>query len=189
MIRLVTGGAASGKSEWAEHLLLAAGGSPRIYVATMLSRSAEDAARVARHRAMRAKKGFVTVERPLDLAGWECPAGAAVLVECMTNLLANELYEPGGAGKEAPAAIVKGIRRIASRAEVLIIVTGEVFSDGIPYDPDTMRYISMLGKINCEIGKKANVTEVVCGMPLLVKEEQDESTGAKTGHAPDSGKM
>lgn len=189
MITLVTGGAASGKSEWAEHLLLQARGVPRIYVATMLCRSAEDGVRVARHRAMRAEKGFVTVERPLDLAGWECPAGAAVLVECMTNLLANELYEPGGAGEDAFAAILSGIRRIAARAGELVIVTGEVFSDGIPYHPDTMRYISLLGRLNREIARKSTVTEVVCGIPLPVKEEQDEGTGAQTHSVPGNGEM
>lgn len=175
MIALVTGGAASGKSEYAESLLLAAPHHPRIYLAAMISRGPEDAARVARHRSLRAGKGFATVERPLDLAGWECPAGAAVLLECVTTLLANEMYEPGGSGGDAARKILTGLRRLAARAGTLVAVTGEIFSDGRNYDAGTMEYITLLGYINREMASMANrVTEVVCGIPLSLKEDRDE---------------
>ena len=67
MLILVTGGAASGKSEHAERLVCEKAQS-RLYLATMqpFGKSAE--ARIARHRALRAGKGFATVERTLDLA-------------------------------------------------------------------------------------------------------------------------
>ena len=67
MLILVTGGAASGKSAHAERLVCEKAQS-RLYLATMqpFGKSAE--ARIARHRALRAGKGFATVERTLDLA-------------------------------------------------------------------------------------------------------------------------
>lgn len=170
MTALVTGGAASGKSAHAEGLILASPHRPRIYVAAMLSRSREDAARVERHRALRADKGFQTVERPLDLAGWQCPKGAAVLVECMTNLLANERYEPGGAGEKAAEAILEGVERIMARAGTLVVVTGDLFGDGVGYDADTARYLAQLGEINRGIAAAADyAAEVVCGIPVLLK--------------------
>lgn len=65
MFVLVTGGAASGKSAYAENLLLRSPASPKCYLATMLAQDAESRARVERHRAMRKGKGFLTLECPL----------------------------------------------------------------------------------------------------------------------------
>ena len=61
MMTLVTGGSGSGKSEYAERLAVA-GGTPRIYVATMIPWDDEGWRRIEKHRAMRAGKGFETVE-------------------------------------------------------------------------------------------------------------------------------
>ena len=66
MLTLVLGGAASGKSEYAESLVLRTTG-PRYYLATMQVWDAECAARVEKHRKMRAAKQFETVECPLHL--------------------------------------------------------------------------------------------------------------------------
>lgn len=38
------------------------------------------------------KKGFETAERPVDLGELFVPEDGAVLVECMSNLAANEMY-------------------------------------------------------------------------------------------------
>ncbi len=61
MIALVTGGAASGKSAFAERLATALPG-PHTYIATMRHGDAETEARIDRHRSMREGKGFTTVE-------------------------------------------------------------------------------------------------------------------------------
>ena len=97
MTALVFGGAASGKSGWAEDLICALPRTgPLIYLATMEPWGGEAAARIGRHKALRAGKGFsCTVERPRDLAGWAPPAGSAVLLEDLGNLAANELFSGG----------------------------------------------------------------------------------------------
>ena len=90
MLILVTGGAASGKSEHAERLVCEKAQS-RLYLATMqpFGKSAE--ARIARHRALRAGKGFATVERTLDLANLRLSRQYdGILLEDLGNLLANE---------------------------------------------------------------------------------------------------
>ena len=97
MLILVSGGAGSGKSEFAEGLIAASGLEKRVYLATMKAWDAESVRRVEKHRAMRAGKGFVTVERPEDLAGLDLPAGCAVLLEDLSNLTANEFSGNGAA--------------------------------------------------------------------------------------------
>ena len=111
MFTLVIGGAASGKSEYAEELILASPLRPRIYIATMEPFGAEGQARIARHRELRRGKGFQTVERYTGIAGLKLPAGGAVLLECLGNLAANELYSPAGAGtaEGAASAVADGV--------------------------------------------------------------------------------
>ena len=84
MLTLVIGGAASGKSAYAESLCLRAP-LPRTYLATMQVWDAECAARVAKHRAMRAEKQFTTVECPLHLDRVALPRRGTVLLEDLGN--------------------------------------------------------------------------------------------------------
>lgn len=170
MLTLVTGGAASGKSEYAEGLTLLSPGR-RYYLATMRPCGPADpefAARVARHRAMRAGKGFQTIECPTELRGAAVPEGAAVLLECLSNLAANELF--GGAGEDAEREILAGIDALCRRARDVIVVSNEIFSDGVAYDSGTERYLALLGRLNREIARRAGrVVEVVCGIPIYHK--------------------
>ena len=96
MLILVSGGSASGKSEFAEGLVTASGLETRAYLATMQVWDAESERRVERHRRMRAGKGFATVECPVNLAGAVLPAGCAALLEDLSNLTANEFFGPQG---------------------------------------------------------------------------------------------
>ena len=103
MLTLVLGGAASGKSGYAESLVLKTA-LPRYYIATMQVWDAECAARVEKHRRMRAAKQFETVECPLHLENIRLPARGTALLEDLGNLTANELYDPAGAGENADPA-------------------------------------------------------------------------------------
>ncbi|MEG1774358.1 MAG: bifunctional adenosylcobinamide kinase/adenosylcobinamide-phosphate guanylyltransferase [Oscillospiraceae bacterium] len=172
MLTLVTGGAASGKSGYAEGLLAPFSG-PKIYLATMHGAGEEGAARIARHRALRAGKGFDTLECPLALesAAGRLPMGAAVLLEDLGNLAANELFDPDGAGASAFGAILRGIDACAARAAQLVIVSNELFSDGIFYDADTERYLALLAALHGALAARAKLIEVVCGIPIVRKED------------------
>lgn len=166
MLTLVIGGAASGKSEFAENLVLTLPGR-RVYVATMEPYDGECLARIEKHRRQRAGKGFLTLERYRDLGGLEVPTGANVLLECMSNLLANELYSPQGGGS---AAVLGGVERLCARCANLTIVTNEVFSGGKDYEVDTLRYLRALGSVNRALAARANrVVEVVCGCANVLK--------------------
>ena len=97
MLTLVIGGAASGKSAYAESLTLKLP-LPRYYVATMQVWDEECAKRVEKHRAMRKEKQFETIESPISLDKIRIPNRGIVLLEDLGNLTANELYDPKGAG-------------------------------------------------------------------------------------------
>ena len=170
MTALILGGAASGKSGYAEGLVTAACAVPRIYIATMQPFDAECRARIARHRAMRAEKRFETIECYTGLADVHLPQNANVLLECVGNLAANELYSPGGAGENARAAILRGVRGLAVQAENLVIVSNEVCTGGRQYAGDTLRYLRLMAAVNRDIAALADtVCEVVCGLPQYYK--------------------
>ena len=176
MLILVTGGAASGKSAHAERLLCAAAQGARLYLATMQPFGAAAQARIARHRALRRGKGFETVERPLGLAGLELPRRYdGILLEDLGNLLANELFDPAGAGETAFGSILAGIGRLQDCCETLVIVTNEIFSDGLPYPAETVRYIELLGRLNAALCARADAAyESVCGILLPIKEGETQ---------------
>lgn len=198
MLYIVTGGSGSGKSEYAEQIAVQCrnrNGGTLWYLATMRIWDDEGRKRVERHRRMRAAKGFETIERYTGLETLELrekfeepnPAGLdaerktdslkhwescqvaqkpVLLLECMSNLVLNEFYDQKNGAEER---ILQGIKHLQKQCRDLIIVTNEIFSDGVTYDPESERYIQLLGRINRELGQMADsVTEVVYGIPLAV---------------------
>lgn len=169
MLTLVVGGAASGKSAYAERLVLQTA-LPRYYLATMQVWDAECAARVEKHRRMRAEKQFETLECPLHLGVVRLPARGTALLEDLGNLTANELYDPAGAGEAAASAILDGLGKLAAQCEHLVVVSNEVFSGGANYAGDTDRYLKALAQVNNALAARADaVVRVVCGIPVYHK--------------------
>ncbi len=178
MVILVIGGSGSGKSAYAEQLISEmADVCCKYYLATMKVYDDEGERKVERHRRLRQGKGFLTVEQPVDIGGAaeRIQEGSAVLVECISNLAANEMFGESTRGAEEVAGkIVGGIRCLSKKAKCLVIVTNNVFEDGTQYDDGTREYLKSLAKINrmlVEIADEA--VEVVVGIPLAVKGEKD----------------
>ena len=166
MLSLIIGGAASGKSEYAERHVLRLPG-PRIYVAAMEPWDEECRARIAKHRAARAGRGFTTRERYRDLAGLVFPPESNVLLEDLSNLLANEMFGPAGGGAAAAEA---GVLALAERCAHLTVVTNEIFSGGTDHGGETLAYMEALAGMNRRIARAADlVCEVVCGLPNVLK--------------------
>lgn len=173
MTTLVIGGAASGKSAFAEALAAVSAARRRCYLATLISFDGEDDRRVARHREARAGKGFVTLERYTDLAGLAVPADSAVLLECLGNLTANEIFAPGGAEERALEAVVEGVLSLAGRCQDLVVVTNDTFADGYAYSGGTRRFLEVLAAANAALAARFDrVYEVVCGIALPLKGEK-----------------
>ena len=170
MFTLVIGGSASGKSEYAEQLVTSSGVFPCYYIATMQPFGEEGQTRIRRHRALRAQKRFETVERYTGLSGLTLPQPGAALLECIGNLTANELFSESGAGEQTVSAVVNGVEGLIRSTKELVVVTNDVFSDGVVYDPSTENYRVKLAEINRALAARADcVVEVVCGLPLYLK--------------------
>lgn len=211
MMELVTGGSGSGKSAYAENTLCSffrreysrrkTGAEkekePRLYyIATMPPWDRETEKKIERHRLMRSGKGFLTLEWYTDLAGRlerdDCPSmqDACVLVECLSNLTANEMYMENGAGGRAAEAVVRGIIELKSRCAHLVVVTNDVFGESAEDTPEMRQYKENLGKINRVLAGAADrVTEVARGIPCRVKgpacDEQASGAGEAKAEGPE----
>lgn len=173
MMILVTGGSGSGKSAFAEDCVVSFGEAQRIYIATMYPFDEESKKRVLRHRTMRSGKGFETVECYTGLAEVEVPEGSTVLLECMSNLVANEMFQEDGAHEYTVEAVLKGAERLKEQTENLVIVTNEIFSEAAAYQGETEQYQEYLGKINQRLAEMADeVAEVVYGIPVYYKKQK-----------------
>lgn len=167
MITLITGGSGSGKSAYAEEQVLLEGEARRIYIATMYPYDEESHRRVDRHRRMRAGKGFETVECYTNLKELQVPKDSVVLLECMSNLVANEMFQPQGTYMRTAEDVLQGVRTLESQTRHLFIVTNEIFSDGVEYEETTKLYQQYLGWINEKMAEMAErVVEVVYGIPI-----------------------
>ncbi len=167
MLTLVIGGSGSGKSAYAERL---AGQYPgkRVYLATMEVYDDESRARIRRHRAQRSHLGMETIEKSSDLSDPETlkriPPDACLLLEDLSNLLANEMFSPSGGGLEAAR---QGLLAVEKACAHLIVVTNEVFSGGDRYDSGTLEFMNHLAVLNRDLAARADhVTEVVAGIPV-----------------------
>ena len=168
MITFVVGGSGSGKSEYAESIIMGYDRVKRYYIATMQAYDDEAHAKIKRHREMRKDKGFDTLECQTGLPELDLEAGADVLLECISNLAANEMFDPSGAGTGTVSSVMKGIDRLIHMCRNLVIVSNNVFCDGQDYSPETYEYMDAVAEINKEIANRADaVVEVVCGIPLV----------------------
>lgn len=196
MVIAVTGGAGSGKSAYAEKCALTltmmkladgirakASGQRKapLYLATMRKDGAEADARIRRHREMRKGKGFRTLEKSSDLAA--IPAGElsgrTVLLEDLSNLVANEMFPDEMMGpdfciedhlQEAEMNVKAGLARVAANCDNLVVVMNEIGSDGRSHDRLTNYYAAMTARMNAYVSALADgVQEVVYGIPVRVK--------------------
>ena len=95
------------------------------------------------------------------------------LLECVSNLVANEMFREGQIRDcdLVKKNIIDGIEELLKTVKDFIIVTNNVFEDGITYDETTMNYVRTMGCINQELAKMAEIIiEVVVGIPVVVKE-------------------
>ena len=174
---LILGGSGCGKSAYAEKRImkLAVGKETVYYLATMQVYGDEARKKVARHIELRKDKGMLTIEKTRDVkdAIPQMEQGPrAVLLEDLGNLVANEMFTET---KNYDADFVtkkvcEHIRLLNASVEHLVIVSNNVFEDGISYEEGTRRYITALGRIHQELARLSDeVVEVVVGIPCHIK--------------------
>lgn len=184
MTVLVLGGSGSGKSAYAEELLCALAGksqTTKYYLAAMRVYDEERTRKVEKHRERRRGKGFLTIEQPVRIgdALFQMKSGRkAVLLECISNLTANEMFtDTQIRPKETVAAcVLQGVTQLMRETAHLVVVSGNVFEDGVVYDRTTMDYIYAMGEINRQLAAHADrVVEVVAGIPVPVSGVDSEA--------------
>lgn len=190
MVIFITGGSGSGKSEYAEQravlcreqLEKKSPGSETelIYIATMEAQDPESRKRIERHRRMRAQKHFTTIEcythlEELSLKKSDSKKQSIVLLECLSNLTANEMFSPKGRNDKVVSVIKKGIIHLTEQSRDVIIVGNNVFEDGIQYDETTEAYLKQMAELHRVLAEQADeVIEVICGIPVFWKGEKHE---------------
>ncbi len=179
-IVLVLGGSASGKSHFAEEI--AQIGEKKYYLATM-EKPKEGSAhfdeikgRIMRHQENRAGKGFITleIERDIEARLEEAVKGTAdvILLESLSDFLSNEMFrgEDVISEKECEEKIFSAINALSKRSKRLVIVSDQIFSDGIAYEGATRSYMRCLAKLHRMIALNASrVFEVYYGIGKQLK--------------------
>ena len=128
MLILVTGGNGSGKSRFAEDVAAGFGGK-KYYAATMIPYGPEGEARKQKHIAQRTGLGFITIECPFSLGEVPADENDLVLLEDVSNLLANSMFDVKH--HVPPAAVETEITALERRCKLLIAVTiGGLTGDG-----------------------------------------------------------
>jgi len=167
-VSLVLGGARSGKSHFAEHMVEAAadGGT---YCATAEAGDVEMMARIAAHRARRGPF-WRTVEEPLALAAVIAAEGRGerpLLIDCLTLWLSNVVL--AGRSVDAETGALCSALRLA--AGPVVLVANEVGMGLVPENPLGRRFRDAAGRLNQEVAAVADrVVFVAAGLPLVLKE-------------------
>lgn len=165
-LTLVLGGAASGKSVWAEGLVTRTG-LTRVYIATAQAYDAEMRVKIDAHRAARGP-GWRTIEAPLDLgtALVGVTAGDAVLLDCATLWLSNHLLADHDLTAEG-ATLIAALR--ACPAPV-VVVSNEVGLSIVPDNALARRFQGAQGRLNQRLAAEAGlVVQVIAGLPQVLK--------------------
>jgi adenosylcobinamide kinase/adenosylcobinamide-phosphate guanylyltransferase len=171
-IILITGGARSGKSRYAEER---AGtlGNRRLYIATAEVKDEEMAERIAAHRNRRGV-AWTTIEEPVELStallAWHGKTDCA-LVDCVTLWLSNLLLQRDA--KYAEAKVRQMAETLPSLDFNVLLVTNEVGAGIVPDNPLARQFRDLAGWTNQQLAALASeVVLTVAGVPLIVKKAE-----------------
>ena len=167
-VYLVTGGARSGKSAYAENLAcrLCPDGSRRCYIATAEAFDDEMKARIADHRKRREGR-FFTVEAPIELGraiSESQEKSGVILVDCLTVWMGNLLHYGRLDQKDG---LLKALENATCD---IILVTNETGMGIVPANSLSRSFRDEAGYLNQAVARIAdNVILMVCGLPMSVK--------------------
>nr|WP_210324364.1 bifunctional adenosylcobinamide kinase/adenosylcobinamide-phosphate guanylyltransferase [Aestuariivirga litoralis] len=163
------GGAASGKSKYAESLCA----KPRAYVATAQAFDDEMRAKIAKHRTQRGRE-WITVEQPIDLVGALQAAEAeapTILVDCLTLWLTNLVM----AEKDCAAEVSKLLAQLRGMKGKVVLVSNELGLGIVPEHGLGRRFRDLHGVMNQRVAEAADVVVfTVAGMPQVLKGQRPE---------------
>jgi adenosylcobinamide kinase/adenosylcobinamide-phosphate guanylyltransferase len=171
---LITGGARSGKSRFAQQLAADFGGKV-LFIATAEAKDEAMRLRIEAHRKSR-PQDWETLEAPLGVSavirGYTGGA-EVVVIDCITMLVSNTLLREQ-AKTDAEELVLKEIEALAARMDGLtatfIIVSNEVGLGVVPDSELGRRYRDCLGRANQILARRADqVYLMVAGLPVRLK--------------------
>ena len=164
----VIGGSGSGKSEWAEKKAIELSkGKSAIYVATMRPEGDEGRKRIRRHREARSRRNFITLELDCELKPLISyrEKTDTVLVEDLSNLLSNLRYFRNMSFESALEKIKSEMELVERAFKNIVLVSNDIFSDGVDYPKETREYIENLARLNISFAAWADsFAEIVVGI-------------------------
>lgn len=166
-IILITGGARSGKSSYAEKLALSLSPNP-IYMATAHVWDEEFRQRVIRHQQARGPE-WTNIEEEKELSR-HAVKGRVVLIDCITLWCTNYFYESQSQVKQALQAIQEEFNRFTNQEATFIFVTNEIGMGGTSENELQRKFTDMQGWMNQYVASHADeVILMVCGIPMRIK--------------------
>lgn len=164
---LVTGGARSGKSRYAQQLACSLSPHP-VYLATARIWDDEFRERVRRHQADRGPE-WENIEEEKLLSRHDF-AGKVVVVDCVTLWCTNYFYDLEGRIDLVLPAIKAEFDSLTRQDACFIFVTNEIGMGGVSTDPVQRRFTDLQGWVNQHIAARADqVVLMVSGLPLFIK--------------------
>ncbi len=169
---LVLGGGASGKSEFAETMVLAALApeARAVYLATAEAGDQEMAQRIQRHRDRRGER-WETCHEPMELGfalARESRPHRPVLIDCLTLWLSNIMH----AGRDPAAETAALLAVLPHLSGPVVFVSNEVGLGLIADHPLGRDFRDHAGRLHQAVAAATGrVVFVIAGLPLLLKEE------------------
>jgi adenosylcobinamide kinase/adenosylcobinamide-phosphate guanylyltransferase len=165
-LTLIVGGAASGKSAYAERLMTATR-RPLTYIATAEAYDDEMRDKIAAHQARRGPD-WTTVEAPRDLVAplRQADPTDAILIDCASLWLTNHLLGESDLVAEGDMLIAA----LEACAAPVVVVTNEVGAGIVPENALARRFRAAQGVLNQRLAAHADqVFTVIAGLPLALK--------------------
>jgi len=171
----VIGGAASGKSAFAEGLLRRSG-LEKVYIATARALDAEMGEKIDRHRRARAADGWRTIEAPRDLTAAlsGLGPGQGALIDCVTLWLSNLML----ADRDCDAAVEALERGLSDLPAPVVLVSNEVGHGIVPETALGRAFRTLQGHANQRLARRADqVVQVTAGLPRILKAPPSGAVG------------
>jgi len=166
-IILITGGARSGKSGYAEKLALSLSDAP-VYLATARIWDEEFRERVRRHQARRGPQ-WTNIEEEKQLSRHDL-SGRVVLVDCLTLWATNFFFDLESDVDRALAALQEEFDRFTAQDATFLLVTNEIGMGGTSNNAIQRRFTDLQGWMNQYAAARADeVILMVSGIPVKIK--------------------
>ncbi len=165
-LTLILGGARSGKSNFAESLVLQSGLEP-VYVATATADDAEMKTRIEKHAKARAGLWQLIEEQTaISRIFYSAQSGQILLVDCLTLWLSNLVFAGKNVETEAET-MLNAARRSAAR---IVFVSNEIGMGLVPDNALGRRFRDQQGALNQRVAALSDqVFFVAAGLPLALK--------------------